>query len=101
MSQTLQRARVRQLAECINSGIQPIQNLSLLRKVKTLASETEVAGLGPSAMSWAHDVIADGLEKLEIMTAQSAGTYCVGDSLSLADACLVPQLYVAHYDLFC
>ena len=47
-------------------------------------------------MQWAHDVIQSGLERLETVATGTAGRYCVKDELSIADACLVPQLYNAR-----
>jgi glutathione S-transferase len=58
--------------------------------------QDDVAGLGPTAMQWAHDVIQSGLERLETVATGTAGRYCVKDELSIADACLVPQLYNAR-----
>lgn len=78
------RARARAIAETITSGIQPLQNLSVLQKI---GSEKK--------MSWAHDVIDAGLAAVEKMVAETAGTYCVGDSVSIADLCLIPQIYNA------
>ena len=43
-------------------------------------------------MSWAHDVIESGLTAVEKMVAETAGTYCVGDHVSIADLCLIPQV---------
>ena len=73
----------------------PLQNLATLKQIKALVTP-DATGLGPAAMSWANQVIGDGLTKLESMAAQSAGKFAVGDAVSLADACLVPQLYNAR-----
>jgi len=78
------RARARAVANTIASGIQPLQNLSVLQKV---GSEKK--------MSWAHDVIRDGLAAVEKMVEKTAGVYCVGDQVSIADLCLIPQIYNA------
>lgn len=82
------RARARMLAEMVNSGIQPFQNLNVLRHVRD--------GLGQDEKSWARRWIGDGLAALETAVAATAGTFCVGDSPTLADLFVVPQLYSAR-----
>jgi len=83
-SDAVDRARARAIAETIASGIQPLQNLSVLQKI---GSEKK--------MSWAHDVIESGLAAVEKMVAETAGTYCVGNQVTVADLCLIPQIYNA------
>jgi len=87
-SSPIDRARVRQIAEIINSGIQPLQNSATMKKV-------EAAG-GDKA-SWAKYWIEDGLGKLERQTAEFGNTrFLVSDSPTIAEFCLVPQLYGAR-----
>lgn len=81
------RAQTRMLAEIVNSGIQPVQNLHVLQKLKA-AGQDEAA--------WANYFIARGLDALEAAAAHSAGTYLVGDSPTFADIYLMPQLYNAR-----
>ena len=83
----LSAARAWQLAEIINAGIQPLQNL------KVLASITE---LGADRKAWGQDVIRDGFRAMEPIAAQTAGRFLVGDAPSIADLCLLPQLYNAR-----
>ena len=78
------RGRIRLLAEIINSGIQPYQNLSVLRRVKDEHGGDEKA--------FARGFIERGLAAFDQQAAATAGRYTVGDSVSLADVCLVPQL---------
>jgi len=80
----VQRAKVRAVAETIASGIQPLQNLSVLQKI---GSEKK--------MGWAHDVIESGLAAVEKLVAETAGTYCFGNQVTVADLCLIPQIYNA------
>ncbi len=87
-SDPLQRAHVRRLAEVVNSWIQPLQNLSTLQKV-----EKEFAA---DKIKWGHDIIEQGLIALEAMVQGTAGTFMVGDAPSIADCCLIPQLYNAR-----
>ncbi len=82
------RAHVRQLAECVNAGIQPFQNLPLLNVFKL--------ELGADEKGLAARFNARGLTALEALAAPSAGKFLVGDALSVADVCLIPQLYSAR-----
>ncbi|KAJ2357678.1 Glutathione S-transferase zeta-1 [Coemansia sp. RSA 2618] len=80
-----QRAQVRSIVGAICSDIQPLQNLRVL---KTLPKDTQVAH--------AHGVITRGLTVVEKMLERCAGKFCVGDQVTLADCCLIPQLGNAH-----
>jgi maleylpyruvate isomerase len=82
------RARARQLAEMINSGIQPFQNLSLLAWLRGAA----VAD--PPAV--AREFNTRGLAAVEQLAAESAGKFLVGDTPTIADVYLTPQLYAAR-----
>jgi len=81
------RARVRQLAELVNSGIQPLQNTHPLQQLKAR---------GVDEKEWARYFIARGLDALQQSAQPTAGAFLVGDAPSLADVCLVPQLYNAR-----
>lgn len=84
----LGRARARMLAEMVNSGIQPLQNTAVLQRIKGELKGDEKA--------WTAYWIERGLTALEASVTPLAGTYCVGDQPSVADVCLVPQLYGAR-----
>jgi len=77
------RARARALAEIVNAGIQPLQNLSTLKKIKAL---------GGDDAAWIRPFIADGLAAFARLAAEVSGTFSVGDTPTIADCCLVPQL---------
>lgn len=81
------RAKVRALAELINAGIQPLQNLTTTRKVKALGGDDQ---------AWVQGFIASGLAAYEAAIADTHGRYSVGDVVTLADCCLIPQLYSAR-----
>ena len=81
------RARARQLAEIVNAGTQPLQNLTVLDHV-------EAQGLDREA--WARHFIARGLAALEAASQETEATFLVGDAPSIADLYLVPQLYNAR-----
>ena len=81
------RARARMLAEMINSGIQPLQNLTTTNRVKSMGGD-------PAA--WVSGFIAAGLAAFARNAAETAGAFCVGDAPTIADCCLVPQLASAR-----
>lgn len=80
------RARARELAQIVNAGIQPFQNLGTL------------AALAPDVdgRAFARRFNAFGLSALEARAKDSAGKYLVGDDVTIADVFLVPQLYAAR-----
>ncbi len=81
------RAKALQLAEIVNSSIQPLQNLIILARIDALGGERT---------KWAADFNRRGLAALERDAAQTAGRFLVGDEVTVADLCLVPQLYSAR-----
>jgi maleylpyruvate isomerase len=87
------RARVRALSLTIACEIHPLNNLKVLNYV------TNVLGVGDDARrAWYHYWIAEGLRALEARLAaeRETGKFCHGDAPSLADCCLVPQLFNAR-----
>ncbi|XP_019374291.1 PREDICTED: maleylacetoacetate isomerase isoform X2 [Gavialis gangeticus] len=78
------RAQVRMISDHIVSGIQPLQNLAILQRV------------GEKKLEWAQHYITNGFQALERILKHTAGRYCVGDEVSMADLCLVPQVYNAE-----
>ena len=87
------RARVRQIALAIAADIQPLQNLSVTQR---LEKELGVDQAGRDA--WVRHWIEAGLTALETMLARDAATgrFCHGDAPTLADCCLVPQMFAAR-----
>lgn len=81
------RARARGLAEIINAGIQPLQNLTTFKRVKAL---------GGDEAEWVRPFIADGIAAFSRGVEGVAGTFCVGNHPTIADCCLVPQLLAAR-----
>ncbi len=83
------RARVRALAEHVNSGIQPLQNAIVLKLLREKAPGWD--------REWASLHIGRGLAALErAVDDGGAGRFCHGDAPGLADCYLVPQLYNAR-----
>jgi maleylacetoacetate isomerase len=83
------RARVRALALSIACDIHPLNNLRVMRYLK---SEFELDD--SRRERWQRHWIGEGFAALEHMLAGGAdtGRYCHGDSPSMADCCLVPQI---------
>ena len=87
------RARVRALSQIVACEIHPLNNLRVLRYL------THEMGLSSQQKdAWYAHWIALGLGALEEMLATSSATgqFCHGDSPSLADCCLVPQVFNAR-----
>lgn len=86
------RARVRQMVELVNSGVQPLQNLVTLGRHSTEPDEQK---------RWAayfNDRGLAALERLIVATHDEfgAGRFAFGDTLTAADLFLVPQVYSAR-----
>lgn len=88
-----ERARVRALALTVACEIAPLNNSGVL------AYLTGQAGVGEQAKkAWYQHWIHKGFSALEAMLSAQAGTgrFCHGDAPSLADCCLVPQVFNAR-----
>lgn len=84
------RAHIRALSLAVACEIHPISNLSVLARVEALAGADARA-------AWNRDNIARGLQAMDAMLDHPSftGRYCHGDTPSLADCTLMPQLYNA------
>jgi len=76
------KAQALEISDIVNSGIQPLQNLSVILKISDEPDKRA---------EWANFWISKGLSALEAVLTKSAGFYCVGDEVTIADACLFPQ----------
>jgi maleylacetoacetate isomerase len=86
------RAHVQALAQAIVCEIHPLNNLRVLRYLRGELELDEDA-----VQRWYHHWIAETFRGLEALVARSgSGRYCFGDALSIADVCLVPQIYNAR-----
>ena len=86
---SLARARVRALAQSIACEIHPLNNLRVL---KYLVKELKV-GEEPKN-TWYRHWVREGLQAFERQLEQNpASLFCWGDSPTLADCCLVPQIF--------
>ena len=88
----LGRARVRSLALLIACEIHPLNNLRALNYLRK-----DLGLLEEQVNAWYRHWITEGLAKLEAELTQSpgAGSFCHGDAPTMADCCLVPQIFNA------
>ncbi len=85
------QAHVRAMALTIACDIHPLNNLRVLRYLEHEFGQDEAA-----RNLWYAHWIAEGLSALEQMAAPRAGSFLFGDTPTIADICLVPQLYNAR-----
>jgi maleylacetoacetate isomerase/maleylpyruvate isomerase len=85
------RARVRSLSLLVACEIHPLNNLRTLQYLKRQLGQSE-----EQVSTWYRYWIADGLAKLEADLLRGAGgKFCHGDAPTMADCCLVPQIFNA------
>jgi maleylpyruvate isomerase len=84
------RARVRAIAEDVNSSIQPFQNASTMKWLRE-----RHPGAGDDLAFTSH-FLSRGLAGLDEVVRDGAGRFCHGDEVTLADLFVVPQLYGAR-----
>ena len=85
----VQRARAQALAQAIAVDIHPVCNLSVVKHA--------TRGEEPARTDWMQHFITPGLAAFEILLKGfDQKPYCIGSAPSLADICLMPQLYNAE-----
>ena len=84
-------AHVRAMALLIACDIHPLNNLRVLKYLKS-----ELGHAQDEVDRWYVHWITEGLSALEAMAAPRAGQFLYGDAPTIADVCLVPQLYNAR-----
>jgi len=87
----IDRAHVRQLVEAVNSSIQPIQNLKVMKRLGEVFHAD-----GDAQRAWARYWVERGFVGLEALLARVAGRHAFGDAVTLADVVLVPQVFNAR-----
>ena len=83
------RAKVRALADLIACDIHPLNNTSPLRYLKNELHQEQSA-----IDAWYHHWVIAGFEALEALI--GPGPYACGKAVTIADLCLVPQVYNAR-----
>ncbi|KAG9675342.1 maleylacetoacetate isomerase, partial [Aureobasidium melanogenum] len=81
------RADVRTLTDIIAIDTQPPTNDTPMKRAESS---------GADRLEWARFFTERGLEAFEIVVSRTAGRYCCGDTMTLADVCLVPALWNAE-----
>jgi maleylpyruvate isomerase len=86
----LRRAKIRAFAMAVACDTHPVQNLKVLARLRQLGlPEEQVTG-------WAAWANQDGLSACEALISSETGPFCFGATPTLADLCLVPQLFNAR-----
>lgn len=80
------RARVRAFSQAIACDIHPLQNLKVLKALEA-RGQTQA-----ETQAWSREVITGGFEALDALIAGQSHTFAFGETPSLADICLVPQM---------
>lgn len=87
---SIARAKVRAMSMSIACDIHPLNNLRVLQYL------TQHLGLDDvGKKDWYQHWIVLGFNALEAQLAGVSGRYCFGDVISMADLCLIPQVYNA------
>jgi len=87
------RAIVRAIAQAIACDIHPLNNLRVLNYLKSRMGQSEEA-----TNAWYRHWIAEGFVALELWIGKHSadGQHCFGVGVTLADVCVVPQVYNAR-----
>lgn len=88
-----ERARVRSLASVVAADTHPLNNLRVLKYLQTELGLDEA-----TRTAWYHRWLKDCFDALEarLKAEPETGRFCHGDSPTLADICLVPQIFNAR-----
>ncbi|MBY5804209.1 maleylacetoacetate isomerase [Rhizobium leguminosarum] len=84
------RQKVRALAYAVAMDIHPICNLHVVSHLMSMTNKPD------AREEWMKHFITDGLRKLEAMIGKANGAFSFGDTPTMADLCLVPQVYNAR-----
>jgi len=84
------KAQIRALAFDIVCEIQPLNNLRVMQFLKSQCALDEAA-----SAKWSREWLDRGLKTVESRIAAHAADYCCGPTPSLADCCLIPQVFNA------
>ena len=84
-------AHVRAMALAVACDIHPLNNLRVLKYLKGQLGRSQ-----EEVDAWYAHWISEGLPALETIAKAGAGKFLFGDAPTIADACLVPQLYNAR-----
>ena len=86
----IDKANVRAMTQLIACEIHPLNNLRVLGYLKNKLDQDD-----DSVNEWYQHWVALGFDALEVMISSKGGQYCYGDTITIADTCLIPQVYNA------
>lgn len=84
-----QRAKIRSLSYAIACDMHPLNNLRVLKYLTEQLGQSEQV-----KTTWYHHWLAQGFDKIEAML--EGDQYSIGDTLTMADLCLIPQVFNAR-----
>jgi len=87
----VERAWVRSICNLVACDIHPVNNLRVLKYITKTLVVSEI-----QKTDWYRHWITQGFNALEKLLSQRAGNYCWGDTVSMADAFVIPQIWNAH-----
>lgn len=90
-SDMVDRAWVRSVCNVVACDIHPLNNLRVLKHLAKQLGVNET-----QKTDWYRHWIAQGFNALEKIVQQRAGNYCWGDTITMADAFVIPQIWNAH-----
>ena len=87
------RAQARRIANIIACDMHPLNNLRVLKYLTNTLSQTEEIKI-----EWYHHWLKCGFDAIESLLISTGliGDFCIGNQVTLADICLVPQVYNAR-----
>lgn len=85
------RASVRAMAATIACDIHPLNNLRVLQALRQ-----DLGASGEAVQHWIARWVRDGFAALETMVRAHGRGFCFGDTPTIADCCLIPQIYNAR-----
>ena len=88
---TTDRAIVRAMAATVACDIHPLNNLRVVQ-----ALQRDFGLDGAAVQAWMGRWMGDGFAALEVMIARHGRGFAFGDTPTIADCCLVPQVYSAE-----
>jgi len=89
-SEPATRAQVQAMALDVACEIHPINNLRVQQYLVNELGQSE-----QNKLAWSHHWMNTGFAAIEQRLTKTAGKYCFGDTVTLADICLIPQVYNA------
>jgi maleylacetoacetate isomerase len=85
------KAKIIEICELVNSGIQPLQNMNVLKELNSRFNADDA-----QKNAWAHHWNLEGLKSLEALISKTAREYAFHDTITAADCFIQPQLFSAR-----